>query len=66
MSYEYEEIVNVLRNEVKNKANEVSHRLHDDEIYQIRETLKFIDELEDRMNEFDDIISGAWEDCVMF
>lgn len=66
MIHEYSDIINTLRNEIKNRANEISHRLDSGEVEEIRELLGFIDDLEDKMSSFDDIVNFAWEDCEVF
>lgn len=66
MNYEYDEIVNVLRNEIKNRANEISYRLSESDVSQIHELLLLIDELEGKMGDFDDIVDCAWEERAIF
>lgn len=66
MMHEYTDIIETLRKEIKNRANEISHRLDNGEVQEIRELLSFIDDLEDRMGSFDDIVNFAWEECEKF
>jgi hypothetical protein len=65
MYYEIENVISI-RNSVKSRANEISQRLGIEDIDRINEIIALIDELEEELNEFEDIMDNAWCGAEIF
>jgi hypothetical protein len=65
MSYEIQNII-MIKNSVKDRANEISQRLGIEDIDRISEIVALIDELEEELNEFEDIMDSAWCGAEIF
>lgn len=66
MFLELEEYAKTLKEHIRGRANEVSQSMTNEEKNQVHALIELLDELDESVSEFAEMVSGVWDRAEVF